>query len=134
MENLIVTVAHTGNVPTKEMNPNTPVSTEEIVADIKQCAEAGASIAHIHVRDSSGLPTSDVRLFQEVINRLDQDNVNIIKQLSTGARGGENTVEWRGQMLELNAQMASRGPASLPVRLRKISEGPAIEVHYCGER
>lgn len=112
MENLIVTVAHTGNVPTKEMNPNTPVTTEEIAADIKRCAEAGASVAHIHVRDSNGLPTSDVRLFKKVIDRLDQDNVNIIKQLSTGARGGENTVEWRGQMLELNAQMASLATGS----------------------
>lgn len=112
MEKMIITLAHTGNVPTKLMNPNTPVSTGEIIKDIKQCAEAGASIAHIHVRDDEGSPTSDRRLFKEVIERLDEDNVNIIKQLSTGARGGENTLEWRGQMLDLNAQMASLATGS----------------------
>ncbi|MGM9975107.1 MAG: 3-keto-5-aminohexanoate cleavage protein, partial [Clostridiaceae bacterium] len=38
MEKLIVTIAHTGNVPTKALNPHTPVTPEEIVKDIKECA------------------------------------------------------------------------------------------------
>jgi len=112
MEKLVITIAHTGNVPTKLMNPHTPVTVEEIVKDIKQCAEAGASVAHIHVRDAEGMPTSDRSIFKKVIDKLDADNVNIIRQLSTGARGGENTLEWRGQMLDLNAQMASLSTGS----------------------
>ncbi len=82
MKKLIITVAHTGNVPTKELNENTPVSVEEIVADIKACAEAGASVAHIHVRDEDGKPTSERRLFEQVLNELDKEKVNIIRQVS----------------------------------------------------
>ena len=33
MEKLIITIAHTGNVPTKELNPHTPVTVDEIVED-----------------------------------------------------------------------------------------------------
>ena len=32
MEKLIITVALTGNVPTKQMNPNVPVTPDEIAA------------------------------------------------------------------------------------------------------
>lgn len=112
MEKLIITIAHTGNIPTKEMNPYTPITVDEIVKDIKKCASLGAAVAHIHVRDDKGLPTSSSKIFKEVLDGLDRDKVNIIRQLSTGARGGENSIEWRGQMLELNAQMASLATGS----------------------
>ncbi|MBF4693346.1 beta-keto acid cleavage family enzyme [Fusibacter ferrireducens] len=112
MEKLIITIAPTGNVPTKEMNPNTPITVEEILKDIKACSEKGASIAHIHVRDLNGNPTSDKAIYQEVLKRLDEEHIDIIRQLSTGARGGENSIDWRGQMLDLNAQMASLATGS----------------------
>jgi 3-keto-5-aminohexanoate cleavage enzyme len=112
MNKLIITVAPTGNVPTKKLNFNSPLTTEEIVADIKKCVALGASVAHIHVRDENMNPTSDRQLFKDVLDRLDEDKVNVIKQVSTGARGGENTIEWRGQMLDLNAHMASLSTGS----------------------
>lgn len=111
-EKLIITIALTGNVPTKEMNPNTPETVDEIVEDIIKCRKAGASVAHIHVRDKNGKPTSDREIYKEILNKLEERQCDIITQLSTGARGGENTVEWRGQMLDLNAEMASLSTGS----------------------
>lgn len=111
-EKLIITVALTGNVPTKEMNSNTPITVGEIVDDIIKCREAGASVAHIHVRDENGAPTCDRSLYKEVLDKLKERNCDIITQLSTGARGGGNTAEWRGQMLDLNAEMASLSTGS----------------------
>jgi len=111
-EKLIITAAITGNVPTKELNPNTPITTEEIVEEIIKCREAGASIAHIHVRDKEGKPTCDRELYKEILDELEKRNCDIITQLSTGARGGGNTIEWRGQMLDLNADMASLSTGS----------------------
>ena len=111
-DKLIITVAITGNVPTKEMNPNTPVTVDEIVEDIIKCREAGASVAHIHVRDEKGQPTSDRKIFKRILDKLEERNCDIITQLSTGARGGENSIEWRGQMLDLNAEMASLSTGS----------------------
>ncbi|MFV0518366.1 MAG: 3-keto-5-aminohexanoate cleavage protein [Aminipila sp.] len=124
MDKLIITVAHTGNVPTKEMNPHTPVTIDEMVADIKKCAELGAAVSHMHVRDEEGLPTSRRDLFEKLLNKLDEENVNIIRQVSTGARGGENTIEWRGQMLDLpQAQMASlaTGSSNFPSKVNANS-------------
>lgn len=112
MEKLIITIAPTGNVPTKELNPYSPLTIDEIIDDIKKCREAGAAIAHIHVRDENQKPTSDRELFKQVLDRLDEENIDIIKQVSTGARGGANTIDWRGQMLDLNAHMASLSTGS----------------------
>ena len=111
-EKLIITVALTGNVPTKELNPHTPMTADEIVDDIIKCREAGASVAHIHVRDEEGNPTSKRELYLEVLNKLKERDCDIITQLSTGARGGGNTSEWRGQMLDLDAEMASLSTGS----------------------
>lgn len=112
MEKLIITIAPTGNVPTKELNPHSPLTVDEITKDIKKCHELGAAIAHIHARDKNQKPTSDRSIFKKIIDKLDEDNVQIIKQLSTGARGGENTIDWRGQMLDLNVHMASLATGS----------------------
>lgn len=112
MEKLIITIAPTGNVPTKELNPSSPLTVDEIVEDIKKCRELGAAVAHIHVRDKDLKPTSDREIFKQVLDKLDEEGVDIIKQVSTGARGGANTIEWRGQMLDLNAHMASLSTGS----------------------
>ncbi|WP_430885504.1 3-keto-5-aminohexanoate cleavage protein [Fusibacter sp. JL216-2] len=113
MNKLIITVAPTGNVPTKEMTPHVPLTSEEIVQNIQNCANLGASIAHIHVRDENLKPTSDRSLFKAVLDRLDETNVNIIRQVSTGARGGSaSSADWRGQMLDLNVEMASLSTGS----------------------
>lgn len=111
-DKLIITAAITGNVPTKEMNPNTPVTVEEIIEDIIKCREAGAAVAHIHVRDEEGNPTCDRELFKQVVDGLKEKECDIIVQVSTGARGGGNTLEWRGQMLDLDVDMASLSTGS----------------------
>ena len=48
MNKLIITIAPTGNVPTKELNPNSPLTPDEIVNDIEKCVNAGASSAMRH--------------------------------------------------------------------------------------
>lgn len=115
MDKLIITIAPTGNVPTKETNPNTPITPDEIVEDIIKCWKLGASVAHIHVRDKNGKPTCDRKIFKEVLDKLEAMGCDIITQLSTGARGGGkeiDPIEWRGQMLDLNAEMASLSTGS----------------------
>ncbi|MGE5630813.1 MAG: 3-keto-5-aminohexanoate cleavage protein [Caulobacteraceae bacterium] len=112
MNKLIITVAPTGNVPTKALNPSTPETVDEIVADVLKCRELGAAVAHIHVRDAEGKPTCDRELYKQVLDKLAAKGCDIITQVSTGARGGGNSSEWRGQMLDLNAEMASLSTGS----------------------
>ena len=55
MDNLdnkvILTAAPTGAWPSKKDTPYIPLQPEEIADDVYACWQAGASIAHIHVRD-----------------------------------------------------------------------------------
>lgn len=112
MEKLIITLAPTGNVPTKELNPYSALEVDKIVEDVVKCRELGVSVAHFHVRDDNLQPTSDRAKFKELLDAVDATGIDIIRQVSTGARGGENTYEWRGQMLDLDAEMASLSTGS----------------------
>ena len=95
MEKLIVTVAPTGNVPTKQMNPNVPVTPDEIAEDVRRCADAGASVIHVHARDSQQKPTFDTAIFREIVAGIKSTSPEVIIQLSTGARAGK---DWEARM------------------------------------
>ena len=71
MEKLIITAAITGGRITREMTPYIPVTPEEIVQSAYECWQAGAAIAHIHVRDpQTGLGTQDVAVFRQGVDPL----------------------------------------------------------------
>ena len=109
---LILTIAPTGNVPTKAMTPHVPVTPSEIAAQIYQCWQLGAAVAHIHTRDKDGVPTSDIEANREVLAELDKyPDCDIIRQLSTGGRAGKTYMD-RGQMLCLAPDMASLATGS----------------------
>ena len=59
----IICVAITGSLPTKENNPNVPITMAEQIESTQEAFEAGATIAHCHVRDDAGKPTSDPERF-----------------------------------------------------------------------
>ncbi len=105
MEKLIITVAPTGNVPTRKTNSNLPVTPDEIAEDIYRCYQAGAAVAHIHARSEAGEPTADVEVFAAIAERVRQ-KCDMIIQFSTGARAGKTAAE-RGACLELKPEMAS---------------------------
>lgn len=112
MEKLVITLAPTGNVPGKDLNPDTPVTPAEIAEDIEECRGLGVSIAHIHARDEGGRPTHSKQAYGKILAEIKARNIDVITQLSTGARGGENTPEGRGQMLDLACDMASLATGS----------------------
>lgn len=111
MEKLIITIAPTGNVPTKVMTPHVPVKPAEIASDIIACYEKGAAVAHIHARDEQESPTCDIKYFAETVRLLDAAGCPIIKQISTGARGGKSG-EARAEALALNPESASLATGS----------------------
>jgi 3-keto-5-aminohexanoate cleavage enzyme len=115
MEKLIITVALTGNVPTKEMNPNVPVTPDEIAADVKRCFEAGASVFHVHARDSNHKPTLDIGVYKANVRRIKALAPEVIIQLSTGARAGKQWED-RARPVRLLPEMGSftTGSNNLP--------------------
>jgi 3-keto-5-aminohexanoate cleavage enzyme len=101
----IICVAITGSLPTKENNPAVPITIAEQIESTQEAFEAGASIAHCHVRDDEGKPTSDPERFARLMEGLKKHCPGMIIQLSTGGRSGAGKV--RGGMLPLRPDMAS---------------------------
>ena len=113
----IICVAITGSLPTKENNPAVPISISEQIESTQAAFEAGASIAHCHVRDDAGMPTSDPDRFAALKEGLEQHCPGMIVQLSTGGRSGAGRE--RGGMLSLRPDMASMsvGSTNFPTRV-----------------
>ena len=85
MDKLIITAAVSGSSPMKEQNPNVPYTPEEIANHALGAWNAGAAIAHIHVRDpDTGVASSDVGLFAEVVERIRADSDLIINLTTSG--------------------------------------------------
>jgi len=51
MKKLIINFTPTGMVPTKAMTSLVPISVEEIIEDVLDCARLGVRIVHLHARD-----------------------------------------------------------------------------------
>jgi len=115
MEKLIITVALTGNVPTREKNPSLPVTGEEIAADVRRCAGVGASLFHVHARDAAQEPTLDIDVYRDNARKIKHVAPDVIIQLSTGARAGKDW-ELRANPVRLLPEMASftTGSNNLP--------------------
>ncbi len=113
----IICVAITGSLPTKENNPAVPITITEQIESTHEAFEAGATIAHCHVRDDEGKPTSDPERFARLKEGLEKHCPGMIVQLSTGGRSGAGKA--RGGMLPLKPDMASLtvGSNNFPTRV-----------------
>ena len=79
---VILTVACTGAWPQKSDTPWIPLTPQEQADEILRCYDAGASIAHIHVRDDTHKASMDFDKFAETV-RLVRARCNIVINLTT---------------------------------------------------
>lgn len=116
MKKLIICCALNGSIPSKENNPNVPVTVEEIIEDAVSVYEAGASIVHIHARDAEGKNCHDREIFRQIYEGVKARCPELIVQLSTGGRAGLD-LESRNACLYSNPEMASlcTGSTNFPV-------------------
>jgi 3-keto-5-aminohexanoate cleavage enzyme len=105
MDPLIVTVAGVGAELTVEQQPNLPVTPKHLARDAAECEEAGASIYHLHVRDSSGRPTMDAGAFEAGLAAIRGASDLIVQFTSGGAVS--DTEDARIAPLDLRPEMAS---------------------------
>lgn len=113
----IICVAITGSVPTKADNPAVPITVAEQIESTQEAFEAGASIAHCHVRADDGTPSADPEKFGRLLEGLRRHCPGMIVQFSTGGRSGAGKA--RGGMLPLAPDMASLtvGSNNFPTRV-----------------
>lgn len=117
----IITVAITGAVPRKADTPAVPVTPSEQIESTHEAFEAGASVAHIHVRNPDESPSSDPALFAKVGEGIARHCPGMIIQYSTGGRGRQQSE--RGRMLDLSPDMASLATGSVNFA-KQIYENP----------
>src|SRR3546814_10060680 len=102
------------DVCSSDLTPAVPVTVAEQVESTHEAYEAGASIAHVHVRDENENPSSDPEKFGAFQEGLRKHCPDMIVQFSTGGRG--RGADQRGSMLHLKPDMASlaTGPVNFP--------------------
>lgn len=105
MDPLIITVAGVGAELTPEQQPNLPITPEQLAHDAAECAEAGASIYHLHVRDGSGNPTMDVGAFRVARDAI-RSSSEVIVQFTSGGAVTDSEAD-RIAPLDLRPEMAS---------------------------
>jgi len=123
----ILCVAITGSLPTKSDNPAVPISLQEQIESTQSAFEAGATIAHCHVRNKDQTPSSDPEKFAALLEGLKEHCPGMVIQFSTGGRSGAGTE--RGRMLPLAPDMASLsvGSNNFPTR---VYENPPDLVNW----
>lgn len=105
-DKIMLTVATTGAYPQKQHNPAVPLDPPEIIEDILACAEAGASIAHIHVRDDEHKASMAYEKFEEVVKGV-RPKSNIVLNLTTsGGTGWPDDVRMK-PIQELHPEIGS---------------------------
>lgn len=81
---VIITVATTGGLHGKEANPALPEQPSDIISDFRDCYNAGASIAHMHVRDKRGRTSSNLDIYHEVVDGVMSRCPGMITQVGNG--------------------------------------------------
>lgn len=129
-EPMIINVAPTGAVPSKADNPSLPVTPAEIAADVLACAEAGATVFHLHMRDEAGDPVHRRDLYEETLGRIRATRPDLVLGVTTSSRVGSDLG---ARMIGLEVDPALRpefaslslGSFNFP---RSVSVNPPAEI------
>ena len=147
----IISVAVTGSWPTKKDNPNLPVTPQEIAEEVYESWKAGAAIAHIHVRNDDGTPSTDYEKYRETVEliRAKKDCdicINITSSGTVGLKDDERiyplkkllpemasydcgTLNWQHRTIFENSPQFLE---KLGLTLQEYNIKPEIEIFHAG--
>ena len=121
---VVVTCAVTGNLTRPEQTPHLPITPEEIAELALAAAEAGAAVAHLHVREpGTGQPSMALELYREVVERIRARNRELILNITTGPGG-------RFVPSEDDPKVAGPGTTLLPPE-RRVEHIAALRPEIC---
>jgi len=86
-DKIMLTVACTGAWPTKDITPYIPLTPVEEADEIVRCWEAGASIAHIHVREDDASASMNFDKFAETVELVRASSDIVINLTTSGGLG-----------------------------------------------
>jgi 3-keto-5-aminohexanoate cleavage enzyme len=84
---LIINLAPTGMIPTREMTPHVPLTVEQIVEDVHRAWEIGITMVHLHARDEhTGEPTYRAEVYGRIIEGIRQFTRDLVVCVSLSGR------------------------------------------------
>ena len=104
---IILTVATTGAWPSKQDTPHIPLQPAEIAAEVHACRKAGASVAHIHVRDNENRSSMNFEKFCETVERIRATDCDIVINLTTSGQLGLADEDRMRHLVALKPDLAS---------------------------
>jgi uncharacterized protein (DUF849 family) len=133
---LVINVALTGMVPTRDDSPHVPLTAVEIADDCERCYAAGASLFHLHARDDAGEPTWRPEVYRDIVLAVRARCPGAIVCVSTSGRRVRD-AEQRGAVLDLDGDakpdMASLtlGSMNFPTQ---VSVNDPSTIHLLADR
>lgn len=120
MSKAVITAAITGSIHTPSMTPYLPITPKQIADEAVRAYEAGAAVAHIHVRDPhTGAPSPSLELFGEVLSEV-KSRCNMILCTTTGGGLGMTAEQRVAVVRTFKPELASFNFGSLNFALFPI--------------
>mgnify|MGYP003780586037 CR=1 FL=1 len=105
MNDLIINFTPTGMIPTKEQTPHVPVTSAEIIRDVKEAWELGITTAHLHVRDPlTHEPGYKKEAYSELISGIREFAPELVICVSTSGRSFSDFAR-RSEVLQLKGDL-----------------------------
>jgi uncharacterized protein (DUF849 family) len=122
MQKRIFTAALTGAIHTPSMSPYLPITPQQLIDEAVRVHQAGAAVAHIHVRDpQTGMPNADQAVYREIAQEV-KKRCDIILCFTSGGKLGE-PVENRVRVASnLKPELTSLNAGSLNFALFHIKD------------
>lgn len=87
MQEIVINFTPTGMLPSKADTPFVPITTDEIVHDVREAWEIGISMVHIHARNKdTGLPSSKKEDYAPIIAGIRAFSKELVICVSTSGR------------------------------------------------
>lgn len=110
----IINCAITGSIHVPSMSPYLPITTDEIAQNAIDAANAGAATVHIHARNpENGQPSSDLNLYEEIIDKIRAKNKDVIICVTTGGSTSMTVEERAAAIPRLKPELASMNTGSI---------------------
>src|SRR3990167_647524 len=126
---LIINLAPTGMIPTREMSLFVPIQPDEIIKEVSIAAQLGITLTHLHARDSGGQPSCDKNIYAEMIAGIRKNHPNLVVCVSCSGKKA-TTFEKRSEVLnlegDLKPDMASLTLSSLNFEKETSESSPEI--------
>jgi uncharacterized protein (DUF849 family) len=122
MEKLIITAAVTGSITLPTQTPYLPMTPDQIADDAVRAAGAGAAIVHIHARTNpDGKPTSDLKVYKEIITSI-KERCDVVIGITTGGAPGFSAEERVRVVPTFKPEIASFNMGSISLSARPVAE------------